>query len=94
MKTLDVIDIAKNTSVKFISGKGDADYNPDGRKAFETIKGSPANVKACLYYNDLLDKWGLSKMTEKIKNSYRALRFRRLSGSQVKYTMLAKTPIS
>lgn len=66
VKTLDVVQIAKNTSVKFVSEKGDTNYNPDSRRPFQIISGTPAQVKACLYYNDLLDKWDLSKMVEPI----------------------------
>jgi DNA polymerase elongation subunit (family B) len=65
VKTLDVIEIAKNTSVKFVSEKG-TNYNPESRRPFQIITKSPAQVKACLHYNDLLDKWDLSKTVEPI----------------------------
>lgn len=66
VKTLDVLQIAKNTSVKFISGDGKYNYNPESRRPFQVISGTPAQVKACLHYNDLLDKWDLSKIVEPI----------------------------
>lgn len=66
VKTLDVISIAKNTSVKFVSNDGKHNYNPDTRKPFQNVKGTPAQVKACNYYNDLLDKWELTKSVEPI----------------------------
>ena len=34
MKTFDVLDIAKNTSVKFVSQDGTKNYNPDSRTNF------------------------------------------------------------
>lgn len=66
VKTLPVIEIAKNTSVKYVSQKGDRNYNPDTRRPFQIISGSPAQVKACLHYNDLLVKWGLERKVEPI----------------------------
>lgn len=61
----DVIDLAKNTSVKYVSKKG-KNYNPDNRQMFSFVEGSPAQVKAALAYNDLLGKWGMSKQCEPI----------------------------
>lgn len=61
-----IIDLGKNTSVKFSSGKGDKNYNPKTRKPFAIIGGSPAQVKAALHYNDLLEVWGLDKQVPKI----------------------------
>jgi DNA polymerase elongation subunit (family B) len=66
VKTQAVVQIAKNTSVKFVSQDGKHNYNPEGRKPFQTIKGTPAQVKACLHYNDLLIKWELNKRVEQI----------------------------
>ena len=63
---MDVIDIAKNTSVKYVSRKGDIHYYPKAREPFSIVSGTPAQVKACIYYNDLLKKWGLSKKVEPI----------------------------
>ena len=65
-KTLDVSEIAKNTSVKFVSQDGTHNYNPDDRRAFQFVKGTPAQVKACLAYNDMVIKMGLEKTCEPI----------------------------
>ena len=62
MKDLSVVDIAKNTSVKFHSGDKKKDYNPKKRQPFQMIGGSPAQVKAALGYNDLLDQFDLTKI--------------------------------
>ena len=35
------------------------DYNPKSRKPFQTVGGTPAQVKAALMYNDLLIQWKL-----------------------------------
>jgi hypothetical protein len=66
IKDLDVIQIAKNTSVKFVSGDGAHNYNPESRRPFQIVSGTPAQVKACLHYNDLLDKWELTTTVEPI----------------------------
>jgi DNA polymerase elongation subunit (family B) len=66
VQTLDVIEIAKNTSVKFVSERGDTNYNPATRKMFSFVPSSPAQVKACLGYNDLLKSWKLDKAVEPI----------------------------
>ena len=54
MSEYDVIEIAKNTSVKFISQNKKIKYDFETRNPFEIVKGTPAQVKAALYYNDLL----------------------------------------
>lgn len=61
MPSYPVIEIAKNTSVKFISQDKVNDYNPKTRQPFQMIKGAPAQVKAGCYYNDLLKMWKLDK---------------------------------
>jgi len=66
MKGFDVIDIAKNTSVKFQSQDKKKDYNPNKRQPFQIITGTPAQVKAALYYNDLLTKHELTKIVPPI----------------------------
>jgi DNA polymerase elongation subunit (family B) len=66
MKTFAVIDIAKNTSVKFVSEDGTKNYNPESRRALQFEKATPAAVKASLAYNDLLVKMGLEKQVEPI----------------------------
>jgi len=70
IKTLPVEDVAKNTSVNFISRKGDSNYNPVGRKMFTipTPK-TPPQVGAALMYNDMLRKFGLQRQFEPIHNS-------------------------
>ncbi len=66
IKTLDVLQIAKNTSVKFVSQDGVHNYNPEDRRPFQFVKATPAQVKACLAYNDLLVKMELNKTVEPI----------------------------
>jgi DNA polymerase elongation subunit (family B) len=66
VKTLGVIEIAKNTSVKYVSQDGKHNYCPEDRKPFSIVKGTPAQVKAAIAYNDLIDSWGLNKTTEHI----------------------------
>ena len=66
IKTLDVLEIAKNTSVKFVSQDGVHNYNPEDRRPFQFVKGTPAQVKACLAYNDLIHKMDLDKTCEPI----------------------------
>lgn len=65
---LDIIDIAKNTSCKFVSGKGDINYYPKGRQPFSIVLGTPLQVKAGIWYNDLLKVFGLNKNVEPIHN--------------------------
>ncbi len=62
MKEYTIIELAKNTSVKFKSQDKKKDYNPKGRQPFQIISGTPAQVKAALIYNDLLEKHGLTKI--------------------------------
>lgn len=81
VKTLDVIQIAKNTSVKFISKDGNKNYYPENRKPFSVVKGSPAQVKACIFYNDLLNEWNLNKHVQPI-----------MSGQKIKWVYLKQNP--
>jgi hypothetical protein len=69
LKDLDIVDVAKNTSVKFISKKGDKNYNPKDRRLFGIVSGTPAQVKAANFYNDLLKSFNLVKKVEPIYNS-------------------------
>jgi hypothetical protein len=62
MKDLNVIDLAKTTSVKFMSQDKKKNYNPKTRQPFQIMSGSPAQVKAAIYYNDLLNKFELTKI--------------------------------
>jgi DNA polymerase elongation subunit (family B) len=66
IKTLNVIDIAKNTSVKFSSLDKTKVYDSNKRQAFKFVSGTPAQAKAALAYNDLLVKWNLIKVIPKI----------------------------
>jgi hypothetical protein len=66
MKTLDVLEIAKNTSVKFVSQDGVHNYNPEDRRSLQFVKATPAQAKAALAYNDLIVKMGLEKTCEPI----------------------------
>jgi hypothetical protein len=61
-----VIEIAKNTSVKFKSQDGRKDYNPKTRTPFKYVLGTPAQAKAAIFYNDLLEQFGLTKNIPKI----------------------------
>jgi DNA polymerase elongation subunit (family B) len=79
IKTFDIQDVAKNTSVKFVSGenaKQKVDFNPRTREPFHFIKGSTAQCKAALAYNDILKHFKL-KETEPI-----------LSGGKIKWVYL------
>ena len=66
MPSYPVIEIAKNTSVKFKSQNGDNDYNPKTRHPFQFMDGTPAQAKAALAYNDLLKTWKLDKEVPEI----------------------------
>lgn len=66
INSVKIFDIAKNTSVKFRSGDKKKDYNPKQRQPFQILSGTPAQVKAALVYNDLLEKFGLSKVVPPI----------------------------
>lgn len=68
LKQVPVIELAKNTSVHFQSDDGNHIYHDNKRKRFEYYKGTPAQVKAALFYNDLIDEWKLNKKVEKIKD--------------------------
>jgi DNA polymerase elongation subunit (family B) len=81
LKNLSVIEIAKNTSVKFLSQDGKTSYDPKSRSPFSVVNGTPAQVKAALYYNDLLKKFDLQKNVEKIH-----------SGTKIKWVYLKDNP--
>jgi DNA polymerase elongation subunit (family B) len=81
IKHLPVLDIAKNTSVKYVSKDGVHNYNPEERKPFQIIKGTPAQTKAALHYNDILTKWELTKHCEPIKH-----------GQKIKWVYLTSNP--
>jgi DNA polymerase elongation subunit (family B) len=79
IKTLPVIEIAKNTSVKFVSRDGNKNYNPDDRTSLHFEDGTPAQVKAALAYNDLIHKFGIDIICEPIHH-----------GSKIKWVYLQK----
>jgi DNA polymerase elongation subunit (family B) len=79
MKDFNLEDVAKNTSVNFVSKKK-TDYNPVTRDPFNFIKGSPAQCKAALAYNDTLKKFDLVE-TEPI-----------MSGGKIKWVYLKNNP--
>lgn len=66
LDTVPVMDLGKTTSVKYVSQKGDKNYNPSGRKVFGFEIGTPVGVKSALAYNDLLKVWKLDKQFEQI----------------------------
>lgn len=83
LKELSVLEIAKNTSVKFVSQDGGTNYDPKTRTPFHIVSGTPAQAKAAIYYNDLLKKFGLQKTVEKIH-----------SGSKIKWVYLRENPFN
>jgi hypothetical protein len=74
-------DIAKNTSVKFISNtEAQTNFNPTDREPFNFIDGSTAQCKAALAYNDMLKKFELNE-TEPI-----------MHGGKIKWVYLRENP--
>jgi DNA polymerase elongation subunit (family B) len=81
MKDFELEDIAKNTSVKFISNTEDkTNFDPKHREAFNFEGGSTAQCKAALAYNDMLKKYELND-TEPI-----------LHGGKIKWVYLKENP--
>jgi DNA polymerase elongation subunit (family B) len=68
LNSVSYLDLGKGTSVKYISKKGDNNYNPLTRKVFHFENKTPVGVKSALAYNDLLKTWGLSQKVEPIYN--------------------------
>ena len=66
------LELAKTSSIKFISKKGDKNYNPPTRIPFEIIKGTPAQAKAGIAYNDLLKALKLEKAYNIIRHGDKA----------------------
>lgn len=66
--THSIFDLAKTSSVKFVSRDGLKNYNPFSRKMFQFMQGSPPQVKAALAYNDFLKVWKLDTQVQKIEN--------------------------
>jgi len=74
-------DIAKNTSVKFISTtEAQKNFNPTDRELFNFVDGSTAQCKASLAYNDMLKKFKLND-TEPI-----------MHGGKIKWVYLRENP--
>lgn len=72
-----IYDLAKTSSVKYVSKDGNLNYNPKGRRLFQFVEKTNAQVKAALAYNDLLKVWELEKQIEKIQ-----------SGNKIKWVYL------
>ena len=67
--THSIFDLGKTSSVRFVSKDGENNYNPKGRRLFQFVNKTPAQVRAALAYNDLLKIWELDKSVEKIEHS-------------------------
>ena len=81
MKSFNLEDIAKNTSVRFVSNTdAKTDFNPKNRELFHFVDGSTAQCKAALAYNDMLKRYNLSE-TEPIMN-----------GGKIKWAYLKSNP--
>jgi hypothetical protein len=81
MKEFNIEDVAKNTSVRFISNtEAKTNFDPKGREMFSFVQGSTAQCKAALAYNDMLKKFG-QKETEPI-----------MSGGKIKWVYLKDNP--
>ena len=81
MKDFNLEDVAKNTSVRFISNtEAKTNFNPPNRDPFCFIGGSTAQCKASLSYNDMLKKYELAD-TEPI-----------MSGGKIKWVYLRGNP--
>lgn len=81
LDSLPIVEIAKNTSVKFISLDKGKNYDPNNRSAFNFVLGTPAQVKAGLAYNDLITYLKLGKNVRKIIN-----------GQKIKWVYLMENP--
>ncbi len=68
IENVDPIELAKNTSVKFVSQDNLNDYDPHRRVPFTFIDRTPVQVKAALAYNDLLKLWKLDSQYQKIQH--------------------------
>ena len=81
MKDFELEDIAKNTSVKFISNtEAKINFDPKHREPFNFEGGSTAQCKAALAYNDMLRKYEQND-TEPI-----------LHGGKIKWVYLKENP--
>jgi len=87
--SLPIASLAKNTTVKFIGQRKnalgqfeDVPFDPVTRSPFNFIKGSPAQCKAGLAYNDFLKKYKIDKKTPLIHNN-----------SKIKWVYLLNNPL-
>jgi DNA polymerase I len=81
MKDFNIEDVAKNTSVRFLSKhETPTDFNPKTRLPFYFVKGSTAQCKAALAYNDMLVKYNCTE-TEPI-----------MHGAKIKWVYLKENP--
>ena len=81
MAEFNLEDIAKNTSVKFISNtEAKTNFDPKHRELFNFEGGSTAQCKAALAYNDMLKKYEINE-TEPI-----------LHGGKIKWVYLKENP--
>ncbi len=92
LKNLSAVDVAKNTSVKF-SGKSKklkkvVNFDPKGRTPFSFIKGSTAQAKASLTYNDCLKMFNLNKTVEPIYSGGK-IKWVYLRGNQYNFQCIA-----
>ena len=69
IQTIPMVNIAKTSSVRFISRDGNTNYAPSARRLFQFVSKSPAQVRAALAYNDLLKIWKLDKQFASITHS-------------------------
>jgi DNA polymerase elongation subunit (family B) len=81
LKNCTIVELAKNTSVKFFSEKKGINFDPKKRQKFVIEDGATAQCKAALMYNDLLVKFKLNTKVEPI-----------YSGQKIKYVYLADNP--
>jgi hypothetical protein len=83
IKTFGIQDVAKNTSVRFVSQTEEKiNFNPKSREIFHFEKGSTAQCKAALAYNDMLKHFAC-KETEPI-----------MSGGKIKWVYLKDNPFN
>lgn len=81
MKTFELQDVAKNTSVAFMSKTAEkVNFDPKGRQPFGFVKGCTAQCKAALSYNDMLKRFNVID-TEPI-----------MSGAKIKWAYLLDNP--
>ena len=68
IESANLFELAKTSSIKFISRKGDKKYNSKERSPFGVLDGSPITAKSGNFHNDLLKAWKLDTKYELIKN--------------------------